>query len=257
MPSISENSKKQIKSYGKIGAVAILSASAILFGLYLTIFFILIYENAITNWIKNYLNFLLKENPNNSFLKLFAKNIDQILNREYLLSYSKSIFYGFGTGIAILALLIFFILSVSYRSLKTQGKSVREEISTHKVASFAAAFSLSTIIVSLSAFIAVYKLLSNDTAKMMTNYLDKVIPTQGNNPFLEVFKGIINASFKPGMDNDLIIGVRNKFSIFSYVIFSLSIFVFVLSISYLLCNNTGVKESQADGLGNENKISVT
>ena len=244
-----DNSKKQkLKRYGSTVIVSLFSVIGFISALYLVFIVVLIQGDKISKWIKDYLNSILQKKPNNSFIKLFLKNIDPILTKEYLFSYSKNILIAFGVSIFVSMLITSLILRANYKTIKGSDenkKSIKEQRTRSQVGISILIFSVSMMVVSLSIIISIYKIVNRDASQMMIDYLDKNIRNKKNNPFFEILKGIIRSTFKQDVDHDIVFQIRNEISTPMYVIFGISMFMFVISASYLLYDHFMSKSSGA------------
>lgn len=219
---------------------AIFSASVFLSSGYLITLYSLVYTETVKTTITRYLNRLQKNQPHNSFLKLFSKNIDQTLNKEYLLSSVNKLLVVYISVFLLMSLMILSLIALEHKisNSKTRDDAPQKKATQYsQIAIFNALFFATTTATICASILLAHKFVDNNAANLMIKYIDNSIPNQGTNPFLETFKRIIKSTFKATPDNNLILEIKSRFYIISGIVASVSMLICIFAISYLIYQN--------------------
>lgn len=218
-----------------IGSISFLGISTVTTLFVILTLYLIIQKQIIKDWIKKYFDQLLKLQPNNAFLKLSAKNLDIILKREYFLKYSQNVFIALGLVSFIMTAMI---CVISVWQCTNTKKITQENDNSHKKGESIPIVLLGMVtpiimIIGILHILKTFVAPSNIT-KYLTNYIDENIPNNGKNPFIEIFKGIICSTFGKDTNYDLIVTLREKFNVVSYIMLSVSAFFAIASLGFLI-----------------------
>ncbi len=202
--------------------------------------YLLIQKGTLTNLVKKYLQTLLKQQKNNSFLLLLVQQADSVISKEYLLSKAKILFISLGTISEFLIALVAIILAIK-PMLNEEKKEIRENVKHSKITSQDVAFTIlsvfATLLVISIPIVVLTQLMNISIYNMMNNYLNSIFPARQKNPFAEICKGIIALTFKSETATDPLTQLNNKIKVAFCIAIVISFLVILSIIAYLCCNN--------------------
>ena len=229
--------KRNRAGFGTSFIIAII-ATFLFTSFFILTLYILIQKNTITNWVKNYLSTLLTLKPNNAMLRLFSKNIDSLISKEYILSYTKNTFIGFLAGAIAAIILVGIITFAYYQYVKEQHESIKTNVKNNvnkkHFALFFFTLSIAIVTLATTCLILLSKFIPNNISSFVSGYIDKISPNARGNGFIRVFKGMLQQTFQADQTYDLLAKVKHDVNIGTYVILAVFSAVAIISLSYMV-----------------------